>query len=212
MLSSLKKPSDKSAVTVPAWHPNFRNFERLPDTKVVRTSFFTNGLAVFIACVLAVYVGYKEYALREMTIETENASSAIRKNKPASDQAVVEYKKFQEQEKKVLALRDFLSTSGMPLSDLILRLGSALPASITLNNIEYQSTAVLIRGRIEGASDEASGRAVAFVDTLRKDEAFSKLFGEVSLSSIVRDPGTGQMRFQIDLTFKSLPTKAVPKK
>ena len=29
---------------MPAWHPNFRNYEKLPDIKVVRTAFFVNGV------------------------------------------------------------------------------------------------------------------------------------------------------------------------
>ena len=44
MLSLLKKKPDAAAANqTPAWHPNFRNFERLPDTQVVRPTFFVNG-------------------------------------------------------------------------------------------------------------------------------------------------------------------------
>ena len=50
MLSLLKKKPDAAAANLtPAWHPNFRNFERLPDTKVVRTTFFINGGAIAVA-------------------------------------------------------------------------------------------------------------------------------------------------------------------
>ena len=49
MLSLLKKKSEAAAApTVPAWHPNFRNYEKLPDLKVVRTAFFVNGAAIFM--------------------------------------------------------------------------------------------------------------------------------------------------------------------
>ena len=52
----LKKKSDAAAVSlVPAWHPNFRNFEKLPDIKVVRTAFFVNGAALFLAVALLIY-------------------------------------------------------------------------------------------------------------------------------------------------------------
>ena len=50
MLSLLKRKPEAAAVSeMPPWHPNLRNFARLPDTKVVRTAFFINGASVFIA-------------------------------------------------------------------------------------------------------------------------------------------------------------------
>ena len=61
MLSLLKKKKKPDAAAseapqVPAWHPNFRNYQQLPDIKVVRTAFFVNGAAVFVALGLAVAV------------------------------------------------------------------------------------------------------------------------------------------------------------
>ena len=51
MLSLLKKKTEASpASLLPSWHPNFRRFEALPDIKPVRTAFFVNGIAAFIAC------------------------------------------------------------------------------------------------------------------------------------------------------------------
>lgn len=204
MLPFLKKPSDKaSTVTVPAWHPNFRNFERLPDTKAVRTAFFINGLAVLIACSLVIYAGYREFGLRALKADTDVAQRAVDTNKPGSDQAIVLFKKFQEEEKKVLALQSFLSSSRLVLSDFILQIGSGLPATVTLNSIDYKPTSVTLVGGISGAPDEASGQAMAYVDRLRKNETFSALFDAITLSNIARDPGTGQIRFSIDLRFKA---------
>ena len=52
MRSLLKKKAEAAASQVPAWHPNFRNYQRLPDIKVVRTAFFINGFAALIAIAL----------------------------------------------------------------------------------------------------------------------------------------------------------------
>jgi len=205
MLSSLKKTSDKS--TVPAWHPNFRNFERLPDTKAVRTSFFTNGVALCIALGLLIYTGYREYALRQMNSDTVAMQQAIETNKPVSNQAVQQFKAFQEQERKLMALRDFLAESRMVVSELILKIGSTVPSSVTLKNIDLKPNVIVLRGQISGASDEASGRAVAYIEELRKDPVFSKLFDDISLTSIVRDSGSGNMKIQVDLKFKATAVK-----
>ena len=211
MLSSLKKNSDKT-VAVPAWHPNFRNFDRLPDTKAVRTSFFTNGVAVCIALGLLIYTGYREYALAEMRADTAVSLRSIDANKALSDQAIAQFKSFQDEEKKLQALKSFLSVSRLTVSELFLQIGATLPATITLNSIDYKSDFVVLRGRIEGASDEASGQAVSYIEELRKLESYSKLFDDINLTSIVRDPSTGQMRFQVDLKFKASLLKPAPKK
>ena len=91
----------------------------------------------------------------------------------------------------------------MVLSDYILQIGASLPASVTLNSIDYKSSAVMLVGSISGAPDEASGLAMTYVDRLRKSEPFSQLFETITLSNIARDPGTGQIRFAIDLRFKA---------
>ena len=53
MALTLTKKSDAALNVVPAWHPNLRNVENLPDTKVVRTAFFVNGFAMLVAVSLA---------------------------------------------------------------------------------------------------------------------------------------------------------------
>ena len=203
MLSSLKKPSEKSTASlVPPWHPNFRNFERLPDTKAVRTSFFINGLAVLTAVSLAIYFAYSEVERGTLSSDTGSARGIAAERKPQSDQAIEQFKKFQEEEKKVHELQQFLTVPKITLSELLLELGSSLPPATLLNNIEYRATGVTIRGGIGGSAEEGSGKAVAYVEELRKIAYFSKYFDPIALTSIVRDPGTGEMRFEIDFKFK----------
>lgn len=203
MLSSLKKRSDKSsAVMVPAWHPNFRNVERLPDTKAVRTSFFINIVAVFAACALGIYAGYNEYELRLLRADTDQARVDAQASKGPSDQAGALYKKFQDEEKKVADLQAFLSVSKLKFSDFILQIGESLPPEIILASVDHRAGAVTLRGGIGGAPDEASGRAVEYVESLRKNPAYSSMFEPITLTNIVRDPGTGRMQFVIDLTLK----------
>lgn len=196
-------------VTVPAWHPNFRNFERLPDAKDVRRLIVFNVAAVLIVILLAVYAGLREYRLYVLRSDTEIALGVINANKAASDDAVVMYKRFAEEEKKVLALKEFLSDSKLIVSDFILEVGASLPDAIKLSSIEYKPTAVILRGDIEGASDEASGRAIAYVKALGENSAF-KPFESITLANIVRDPATGKMRFEVNLKFKAPPVTKKP--
>ena len=212
MLSSLKKSSDKQSVTVPAWHPNFRNFERLPDTKAVRTSFFVNGVAIFVVLILAIYTIYREYGYSVLRGSTAEWEVEIKAKKPASDQAIVQFKKFQEEEKQILALRDFTASSKLVVSDLILQLGEILPKSIKLTTIDYKPASVILRGNIEGSPDEASGQATAYLDVLRKHIPFTVLFESITLTNITRDPASSQLRFEINMKFKSAPKPPAAKK
>lgn len=207
MLSSLKKRSDKSAVIVPAWHPNFRNAERLPDTKAVRTSFFINVVAVFAAAAISIYAGYKEYDLRLLQSDTDQAKADAQASKVPSDQAMVLYGKFQAEERKLAELQAFLAASKLKFSDFVLLVGESLPPEITLGSIDYRAGAVTLRGGIGGPPDEASGRAIDYVESLRKNPVYSGVFDPITLTNIVRDPGTGRMQFVIDLTFKKLVSK-----
>ncbi len=190
---------------MPAWHPNFRNPAQLPDTKAIRTSFFTNGLAIFIVLVLVGYASYREYELYSLRSDTANALDSIHARKPVSDQAIVLYKKFQEEEKKVLALQEFLATSRIVMASFILQLGEGIPPSITLSSIDYRPAGVTLRGGIVGAPEEASGRAIAYVENLRKNESFAKLFDNITLTNIARDQVTGLIQFVIDLKLKGAP-------
>jgi hypothetical protein len=204
MLSSLKKSSDKSSVSMmPAWHPNFRNFERLPDTKVVRTTFFINGVAILIATTLAIYVAYREVELSTLKGDTNAAQKVVDDNKLASDQAVALFKKFQAEEKKIFELQKFRSVSPLEFSDLLLELGSSLPPAVLLNSMDYRPSGVTLRGRIKGSSEEGAGMADEYVSKLTKNAYFSDLFDPIKLTNIVRDAGTGEIVIQIDLQFRT---------
>jgi hypothetical protein len=206
MLSSLKKPSDKSAASlVPPWRPNFRNFERLPDTKAVRTTFFVNGMALLVTVSLAIYLVYNEVERRTLASDAETARSIAAERKPLSDQATAQSKKFQDEEKKVRALQLFLVAPKIVVSELLLELGSSLPPSVLLNSIEYRGAGVTARGGISGSAEEGARKAVAYVEKLRQEIYFTKHFETITLTSIVRDPASGEMRFEID--FKLHPSK-----
>lgn len=208
MLPLLKrKPEKARAPLVPAWHPNFRNFQRLPDTKPVRTVFFVNGLAVVVALSLLLYVAYQEYALLTVNRQIADVEEQIERDQKLSRQAVTLFKQFQEEEKKILDLETFLR-SPVAVSDLMLEIGRTLPNRIALRSVSYRDTGVIIRGMVRGAGDRASGEVSAYVEQLRRDRVFAGLFGNISQTSLARDPQSGRMTFELFLKFKSAPAPA----
>ncbi len=203
MLSILKKPKEKAAASMlPAWHPNFRNVERLPDVKVVRTAFFINGAAVVVSLVLSLYLIQSEIGFHALRDQTADWQRQINSEKAGSEKAVAQFQKFLEEEKKLLELKDFQS-SKLVGSDFILQLGESLPPRVSLAAVDYRGANIVLRGTIMGSPDEASGDASAYLDILSKYPAFAGKFDGVSLTGISRNPTTSGISFEILIKLKS---------
>src|SRR5258708_33520583 len=96
MLPFLKKKSEAAAApTVPAWHPNFRNYEKLPDIKVVRTAFFVNAGAITITLALLTYFGFQEWQLHTLKTQVADWQRQSDCDKSGSDNALDLYQKFE---------------------------------------------------------------------------------------------------------------------
>jgi len=202
MPSLLKRKTEKGQMPlVPSWHPNFRNFERLPDTKAVRTSFFVNGVAVVIAISLLLVFAYQEYALHVLKRQVGDWEARIDRDQKPSAVAVAEYKKFQAEEKNAAELEAFVS-SPVLVSSLLLDLGRTLPPRIALLNVIYRLDGVNLRGVVRGAGDRASGEVAAYVQKLKKEPAFSTVFDNVSQSALGRDSQGDRLSFELFMKFK----------
>jgi hypothetical protein len=200
MLSLLKKKSDASD-RVPAWHPNFRNYEQLPDIKAVRTTFFTNGGAVLAALVLLVYFGIQEMQLHSVEQQISEWETQINRDKSASSRAVAQFKQFQAEEAKVNQVNAFLAVRPV-VSDLILHLGQTLPANVAIDSFDLRADNLNIRATVRGAPEMASGYANQYVEQLKIDPVFSQIFADVALTNLNRVPSTGRLAIEIVLKLK----------
>ncbi len=204
MLSLLKKKTDATpaANRLPAWHPNFRNYDQLPDIKAVRTSFFINGGAIMAALVLLVYFGIQELQLHSVNAQISDWGKQIDRDKAASTRAVAQFKQFQAEEAKINQVIAF--QAGRPvLSDLVLQLGQTLPANIAIDSLDIRETNMNLRATVRGAPDLASGYASQYVDQLRADPALSLVVTEVTLTNLNRVPSTGRLAIELVLKLKA---------
>lgn len=203
-LFKLKKSDKPAALLVPSWHPNFRNFERLPDVKVVRTSFFVNCLAILITSGTLLYFGLQEYKLHTINVQISDWQRQIDNNKKPSDQALRLYQQFQSGENKAKEVAAFMKTDFVQ-SDFIIELGQSLPKNVALNSIDVHVDGVILRGVVRGTSDEASGEAQAYINQLQADPGLSQKFGTISfpMSGLNFDSKTGQLNFEIYLKSKN---------
>jgi hypothetical protein len=208
MLSFLKKKSEASvAPLVPAWHPNFRNFEKLPDIKVVRTAFFVNGAAVSITLALAIYFGMQEWQLRGLSTQIADAQRQIDQNKGGSDKAVVLYKKFQVEEARIAEVEAFMKSKPI-VSDIIVHLGQTVPSNIAFDGLDFRDNGLVLRLTVRGNSAAALGYATNYVEQLRTDKKLA-VFDEFSITTSTRNPSTGRLAVELFLRLR-VPTPKKP--
>lgn len=203
---SLTKKSDSQPVAAPLWHANFRNFDRLPDTKVVRTTFFINTAAIAAAISLGLWLGYREYHLANLNEQIADAQRQIDSNTRQNAEALRLTKSFSDEEKKLTTALSFLQTPISPL-ELIGLLGQTLPKEISINYTEARltdpkSAVVIIRGLVAGTPDQASGAASSYVETLRAHPKLGAVFDPISLDKLTRDGTGGFLTFEISLKVK----------
>src|SRR5271154_6032159 len=131
------KKSNAAAIVVPAWHPNIRIVENLPDTKVVRTAFFVNGAAMLVAIALALYLGIQEWKLHEVNKQIADWQRQIDRDKKQSEDAVKLYQDFKLEEAKTAEVVDFMDSKPV-LSEIILRLGAITPKKIAMDMLDFK--------------------------------------------------------------------------
>lgn len=206
MLSLLQKSDQSQASVLAAWHANFRKLEQLPDTKVVRTQFFINFASLAVAAGLLLYFCYQEYTIRNFSRQMADRQTQIDTDRKASDQALALFKKFTEEEKKIDNLNNFLKPR-VVLSQFLLQLGNSLPPELAMDAVDIRNTGVELRGMASGSPEEASGRASAYVEQLKQDKYFGDIFEKNIKQDVKRDQSSGQITFNLSLTFKGAARK-----
>jgi len=206
MLSLLQKSDQSAGPLIPAWHPNFRDHERLPDTKVVRTQFFVNFVAIAVAASCLLYFSYQEYRINSIGHQVADWQARIDANRKASEQAVALTQKFTDEEKKIGELDAFMKQR-LVLSQLLQHLGNTLPPNLALDVVDIRDMGVDLRGVAAGTPDEASGHTSAYGEQLKQDKYLNGIFEDVALNRLERDQANGRLTFDLFLRFKGAGAK-----
>lgn len=202
MLSLLKKKSDADAApAVPAWHPNFRNYQTLPDIKAVRTAFFINGVAILVMLSLAGYLGLQEWQLRGVNAQLAEVQAQVDRDKRVSDQAIALFKKFQAEEAKVTEVDAFVKSKPL-VSTLLIRLAQTLPKNIALDNLDLRDSGLTLRLSVRGDATAASGYATAYMEQLQADQELAQFAPAIFNNNLTRNPSTGKMAVEFLLRAK----------
>jgi hypothetical protein len=201
----LKKKSEADVPLVPSWHPNFRNFDRLPDTKVVRTAFFINTVAVTVALVLLIYVGRSEWNLHVLRMQVAEQEQLINRDKAASDQAITLFKEYQKEEAKLVEVDNFVKSKPMA-SQILLHLGQTLPKNIALDRFDLKPNGLTLNVTMRDAPTQAAGVAKAYIEQLHVDKELA-IFEKPEQLSSGRNAQTGRITIELLLRLKGAEVK-----
>lgn len=202
------KKSDSEAAAAPLWHTNFRNFDRLPDTKVVRTAFFINTAAGAMAIALLLWLGYREYRIHNLGEQIAAAQRDIDSNAKKNTEALRLSQIFIDEEKKLVDAESFLKVP-IPISEYVLLIGQTLPKEISIefSDLRFPADAkgqtVTLRGIVAGSRDEAAGTASHYVDMLRAHPRLGAIFDPITLDKLTPDGTSGFMSIEILLKVKT---------
>lgn len=211
MLPLLRKKDEAQPEALASWHPNFRNFERLPDTKVIRTAFFVNTAAIAMASCLCLWVGFREYQILNLKEQIADAQRQIDSNTKLNNEALRLSKDFADEDKKIKEALVFTHRIFTP-TEFIVLLGQVLPKEVAIDTIDMRfgvpgsatgSGTATFRGVIAGTPDQASGIAAGFLDMLHEHPQFSAAFDQITLSSLTKDSRDGYLSFEIALRFRA---------
>jgi hypothetical protein len=205
---SLPKKSDAQPAVAPLWHPNFRNFERLPDTKVVRTTFFVNTAAIVVALSLLLWFGYREYQIRNLADQIADAQKQIDDNSRQNKEALRLSKIFSDEQAK-LAEAELFQRKLLAPSEFVALLGETLPKGISVDSIDGRLTMVgatlpfyQLRGVVVGTPDQATGTASTYEGILRAHPRLGVIFDPITLNNLNRDARSNFLSFDITMKVK----------
>jgi hypothetical protein len=210
MRSLLKKKSEAVEPLMPHWHPDFRNYERLPDIKVVRTAFFVNGVAISVLLALLIMLSMREWQVHVVNRQIDDWQRQIDRDKRGSEQDVALYKKFQAEEARVVEVNTFVKSKPV-VSELLFHLGATLPKNLALDSFDVRANGLGLRGTVRGAPDQATGYASAYIEQLKNDPFVAARFEDVALKGLTRNPGNNRVVIELFLKARPTPLKEVKK-
>ncbi|MBI2496696.1 MAG: hypothetical protein HYV75_01785 [Opitutae bacterium] len=181
----------------------------MPDTKVVRTTFFVNTAAIVVTICLLLLLGYREYHIKNLGDQIADAQKQIDENAKQNKEALRLSKIFADEQMK-LTEAELFQRSAITPSEFVSLLGETLPKEISIDSVESRLTQIgtapayyQLRGVVAGTPDQASGAASQYVDMLRTQPKLGMVFDPITLNNLNRDARSNFLAFDITLKMKA---------
>ncbi len=206
-------------VTQPAWRPNFRNPETLPDIKVVRTDFLVNVFTVSLAAALLLMVLHREMRITDYTSQLQVAQQNIDSSIGNDRRVVQANSEFQRVQRRVTELSTFLNVPVGP-DDLLHAIASLQPPEVILESLSFSPNVtrqgrreivryrIVLNGRVTdgGAPDrQATDIITQYRNAFSSLKVLAPYFENSELTGFSRNEQTGSFNFAITVTLSAEP-------
>jgi hypothetical protein len=192
----VKKRGKKTEIGSLNWRPDFRDADALPDVKTVRTSFFVSALALSLAMMSLMHVGFHEYSIISAQAKVEAVNAEIAARQGVHAKAIGTNNQFIETTKRIDEI-DTFGRDQMIASDMLLDIGNSVMPGMSLLSVEYSNAKTVLHGTVE-ASEKTDSLLKQYMEELKKIELLSDRYDEFTQVSVTRQPGTNQIKFHLE--------------
>ncbi|MFO7724494.1 MAG: hypothetical protein R6V45_03010 [Oceanipulchritudo sp.] len=117
------------------WRPDFRDVSELPDTKVIRTGFLLNFIAILLTLVLGIMYAFKEYTLQTVSSSVNVLEAQVAGSTAENNRILKANRRFEQSRRVVAEVVDF-DRQVVDFPEFLRRLSTARPESIVLSRID----------------------------------------------------------------------------
>ena len=178
------------------WRPDFRDRQSLPDIRTVRTTFFITAIAVTIAVMSVMHVGFQEYTIYSLGKKIEEGKAKIASRQDLHVKAIGMKNLFLAQEKRIDEINTFEERQ-LAASDLILDSGKSLSPGMSLLSIEYIDEKAVFQGFVV-ASEEADSLLKDYMEKLRNVDSLKDRYADINQVLVERESGTDLIKFHLE--------------
>ncbi|NDV62579.1 hypothetical protein G0Q06_08960 [Puniceicoccales bacterium CK1056] len=203
--------SNKKKVSQRLWRPDFREVSVLPDTKVIRTGFLINFVAISIALLVVTIYVIKEYSLQSLTAQVRELQSQVADN-TASNRSILDTNKRFKQSSSIMEEVIAFDQQLLEFPLFIKEITLILPQRVILSEIQMKSAegldgetnapyfSVDLKGRILAGSVMTPSQVLSnFQDEINKLPSMKGRQIEMDLVQFRRNNEQGYFDFTLEL-------------
>ena len=204
-MSALKKKKKKD---FPAWHPDFRVGEDLPDIKAVRTDFLINIGSIVLALALLFWIAYREATINSLQGDLGALTSEQKRLEPENRQLVLLNSRFLRQKQLYDDLEKFYDIP-VDVPRFLADIADFRPEGVSFEEIAFQemeqatkenverSYRIYLRGETKNLQD-----AAALKESLEGLPYLQDMAADFTEGSNPRNPVLNTFGFTLDVRFE----------
>ncbi|MEX0330889.1 MAG: hypothetical protein AB3N64_05640 [Puniceicoccaceae bacterium] len=124
------------------WRPDFRDVQSLPDTKVIRTGFLLNFIALALALGSITLYGMREYSLQTLIKSVKELEQQVASSDSQNREILDTNKRFR-QSAEVVAEAVAFDHQALQFHPFLSQLGESLQEGMVLSVVEMQSEIIV---------------------------------------------------------------------